>query len=483
MHPPEVLHDSEAGSRSARRRRRRDSGRDTWAAVGLAALSALIPGSGHIWAGRRRTGAVILVLFLLLLGVGAFVGTSMDRTQLMSYLVDSNVLTGVIICALLLAVGWSAVIVSAYYVRSPGRPSPVHSVLAAIVIGVLSLAVSTPPIYAARYAYVGRDVLNNVFPSDHNQQRKTKEGKDPWAGRPRINVLLLGGDGGSDRTGIRTDSMTVASIDTHTGNTVMFGLPRNLQHAPMPPRLRSQFPNGFTDLLNAVYQYGAQNPRYFHGRQPGIQAIQQVIEQILGVRIDYYVLVNLQAFVDIVNAIGGINIYVEKNIPIGGEGHPITGWIRKGHRHLNGEQALWYGRSRAVDDDYHRMARQKCVLAAIAKQANPPTVLKGFQKIAASAKKNVSTDIPSADLPALTKLGEKAKSARISSVNFVPPKYDTVNPDYAQIKQVTQRTIARAERKPTRGASTPGPSPNSTNGGTGRNKAKPTSLESTCRLG
>ncbi|HEX6444763.1 MAG TPA: LCP family protein [Streptosporangiales bacterium] len=479
MHPPEVLHQRETGNRSARRRRRRGSGRDTWAAVGLAALSAVIPGSGHIWAGRKRIGAVILVLFLLLLAAGAFVGTTMDRTQLMSYLVDSNVLTGVIVCALLLAVGWSAVIVSAYYVRSPGRPSPLHSVLAAIVIGVLSLAVSTPPIYAARYAFVGRDVLNNVFPTDHNVKRKTKEGKDPWAGKPRINVLLLGGDGGYDRTGIRTDSMTVASIDTHTGNTIMFGLPRNMQHAPMPPRLRSQFPNGYTDLLNAVYQYGAQNPRYFHGKRPGIQAIQEVIEQILGLKIDYYVLVNLRAFVDIVNAIGGIHIYVEKDIPIGGEGHPITGWIRKGHRHLNGEQALWYGRSRAIDDDYHRMARQKCVLAAIAKQADPATVLKGFQKIAASTKKNVFTDIPSADLPALTQLGEKAKSASIDSVNFVPPKYNTVNPDYTQIKRVTQRTIAKAEQKP----SSPSPSVSASGGPTKKKKAKPTSLESTCRLG
>ncbi|MBO0829017.1 MAG: LCP family protein [Streptosporangiales bacterium] len=473
------------GTRSARRRRRRGRGRDTWAAVGLAALSVLIPGAGHIWAGRKAIGAFILVCFLALLGVAAFVGTTTDRAELMSYLVDSNVLTAVIVCALLLAVGWSAVIVSAYYVRSPGRPSPFHATLAAIVIGVLSLAVSTPPIYAARYAYVGRDVLNNVFSSDHDQKRKTKEGKDPWAGKPRINVLLLGGDGGSDRTGIRTDSMTVASIDTHTGNTVLFGLPRNMQHAPMPPRLRSQFPNGYTDLLNAVYEYGAQNPDSFHGKRPGIQALQEVIEQILGIGIDYYVLVNLQAFVDIVNAIGGVDLYVEKDIPIGGEGHPITGWIRKGDRHLNGQQALWYGRSRAVDDDYHRMARQKCVLAAIAKQADPPTVLRGFQKIAASTKKNVFTDIPSADLPALTQLGEKAKTAQISSVNFVPPAYDTVNPDYAKIARVTQQTIAKTEKKPT-----PGPSATaSSTGGTGKpkakakEKAKRTTFESTCRLG
>ncbi len=58
------------------------------------------------------------------------------------------------------------------------------------------------------------------------------EKPDPWADQPRVNVLLIGSDAGADRTGVRPDTMILASIDTASGNTVLFSLPRSLQHAP-----------------------------------------------------------------------------------------------------------------------------------------------------------------------------------------------------------------------------------------------------------
>lgn len=447
MYTPERLDRGGRSSRSSRRRQKRSAGGQTWAAVGLAAVSTVLPGAGHIWAGRRRSGIAILAAFLLLVGVGVFVGTAVDPTQLLVYAVDPNVLTGVMVAAVLLAIGWSAVIVSAYHLRRPGQPSLLHGVLAALVVGILSFAVSTPPIYAARQAYVGRDVINNVFNDDDKQPRRSKEGKDPWADKPRLNVLLLGGDGGRNRTGVRTDTMIVASIDTRTGDTVMFSLPRNMLNAPMPERMQDEFPSGFTDMLNAVYVYGTDNPKKFKkGSNPGAQATQEVIQEILGLQLDYYILVNLKAFEDMINAIGGITVYVEKDLPIGPEG-AYVGYVRKGKRHLNGQKALWYARSRAADDDYHRMQRQRCVMAAIAKQADPATVMRSFQKIAATTKKNVRTDIPNDDLPALMQLGKKAKSAEMSSLPFIPPLVDTGSPDYPAIKAKVQQTIQKAEQR------------------------------------
>ncbi|MQA03969.1 MAG: LytR family transcriptional regulator [Streptosporangiales bacterium] len=447
VYTPERLDRDGASSRASRRRRRRTPARQTWAAVGLAAVSTLLPGSGHIWAGRRRSGIAILAFFLLLAGGGVLLATVVDPTQLLVYAVDTNVLTAVMVTAVLLAIGWSAVIVSAYHLRRPGQSSVLHGLLAALVVGVLSFAVSTPPIYAARQAYVGRDVISNVFNDDDKQPRKSKEGKDPWADKPRLNVLLLGGDGGRNRTGVRTDTMIVASIDTRTGDTVMFSLPRNMLNAPMPDRMKDEFPSGYTDMLNAVYVYGTDNPNKFKkGSNPGAQATQEVISEILGLKIDYYALVNLKAFEEIIDAIGGITVYVEKDLPIGPEG-AYVGYVRKGKRHLNGKKALWYARSRAADDDYHRMQRQRCVMAAIAKQADPATVMRSFQKIAATTKKNVKTDIPNDDLPALLQLGKKAKSAEISSLPLIPPLVDTGNPDYPQIKAEVQETIRKAEKR------------------------------------
>ena len=86
---------------------------------------------------------------------------------------------------------------------------------------------------------------------------------DPWAKKPRLNLLLLGGDAGKGRTGTRTDTVIVASIDTKTGNTTLVSLPRNTGRMPFPADspLHKYYPNGFTDgdgnnaeyFLNAMY--------------------------------------------------------------------------------------------------------------------------------------------------------------------------------------------------------------------------------------
>ena len=57
---------------------------------------------------------------------------------------------------------------------------------------------------------------------------------DPWAKKPRLNLLLLGGDAGKGRTGTRTDTVIVASIDTKTGDTTLVSLPRNTGRMPFP---------------------------------------------------------------------------------------------------------------------------------------------------------------------------------------------------------------------------------------------------------
>ena len=81
-------------------------------------------------------------------------------------------------------------------------------------------------------------------------------GEDPWAETPRVNVLLLGSDSGVGRTGTRTDSMIVASIDTKTGHTVLISLPRNLERVPLPASspLRNVYPSGSYGRPTCLHQ-------------------------------------------------------------------------------------------------------------------------------------------------------------------------------------------------------------------------------------
>ena len=197
-----------------------------------------------------------------------------------------------------------------------------------------------------------------------------------------MNFLLIGGDAAGDRTGVRTDSMTIASVDIATGKTVLFSLPRNLQHVRFPPTspLRKQFPNGFMaelpngGLLNEVWQYATENPQIMGGKNRGPRALMDAIGYTLNLKIDYYAMMNMYGFADLVDAIGGLKIRVERDVKWGGH-FGTAGTIKAGYKKLTGEQALWYGRSRVDSDDFSRMARQRCVIGAFAQQATPDKIL------------------------------------------------------------------------------------------------------------
>ncbi len=248
----------------------------------------------------------------------------------------------------------------------------------------------------------------------------------PWQGRDRLNILLLGGDAGPGRRGIRTDTMILASIDLEDGDVALFGFPRNLSDLRFPDG--TPF-TGFSGILNEVYPYGLQQPELFGGSNPGATAIEEMIGGMAGVDIDYYVLVNLEAFVDIVDALGGVTMYipntlVDRNYPKE-DGTTISIRIESGVQHLSGTEALAYVRSRHQSDDYNRMGRQRCFLTALADQADVPSLLRGLPALLRTIEENVITDIPLDALPDLIELAARVDATNALVVGFGPPDWIT----------------------------------------------------------
>ena len=206
----------------------------------------------------------------------------------------------------------------------------------------------------------------------------------------RFNVLLVGGDSGAGRWGLRTDSMTVASIDAVTGKTVLIGLPRNMTNFPFAKGsvMHKAWPHGFdcgypNCELNGVNTWVGDHQSLFKGvKDPGMDATISAIEGITGLKVNYWAFVNLAGFRGLVDAVGGVTLDVRQPIPVGGLGADVTGYIKPGIRKLNGFDTLWFARSRDSSDDYSRMARQKCVMNAMLHQVSPQTVLTHFEKIA-----------------------------------------------------------------------------------------------------
>ena len=175
----------------------------------------------------------------------------------------------------LVALLWVVVVVAGYRMLLPAR----HLARPARARRRSSSPCSSRPSrrprsYVGRLALAQRDLIAGVF-ADDGESATVVDTPDPFGDQERVNVLLLGGDGGEGRDGVRTDTVIVASIDTETGDTTLFSLPRNLEDLPFPADspLAEVYPDGFDagdeseSLLNAVYRNGpARVPRHPRAR-------------------------------------------------------------------------------------------------------------------------------------------------------------------------------------------------------------------------
>jgi LCP family protein required for cell wall assembly len=370
--------------------------------------------------------------------------------------------------ALGVGIAWVAVILSAAFMGQPGSVNRSGRIWAVLLTAVLCAAVGIPAMRISQYAETTAGVIDEVF-KDYTpgpgaagaaatQEAAFSDG--------RVNIMLVGSDSGADRVGVRADTVIVASINARTGRTILFSLPRNMQRIPFPAGsvMAEQFPRGFVCpgdacLLNAIYEWAtekaASDPTLFAGdNQPGMTALRGGVATALGLDIDYYGLVNLEGFERIIDALGGVTIRVDTRLPIGGidsKGRSVkpSGYIEPGLQRLNGFQALWYARSRAGSDDYTRVARQRCLIGAVVREADPANVLINYQRVLNSAPGAVDTDIPRDALPALVKVGFRVKSQPVESLAFVPPLVpNTARPDFARMRTLVQEAIARSDAGP-----------------------------------
>ncbi|MFI6496227.1 LCP family protein [Nonomuraea typhae] len=413
-------------------------------------LSAIAPGAGHLRAGWRRTGLVLLGLYAALL-LGAFLLYLNADGDLFG--AATEYLQTIAAGALLLGAGWFVMIVHTYVAFRPGRLPQGAQILTGTLAGLLAVAMITPFVVVANTAWTTESGLNAIFAPSTPQPQAEQQGRpvDPWAGRKRVNILLLGGDADTHRTGVRTDSMNLASVDVASGNTVLMSLPRNLENVRFRPGtpMAGRFPGGFrlpadpgggrSDLLNSVWEYADAHPEIFGGKtHQGAKVLMDTIGYTLGVKVDWYALVNMWGFAKLIDAIGGVTITVETDVVFGKFNE---GLVKAGTRKLNGGDAMWYARSRTYSDDYTRMRRQRCVIAALLDQADPATVLTRFNKIALATKELLRTDIPRDVLKHLVPLALKVKNGKVTSIQFVPPLIHTGYPDWEKIRQISAKAI------------------------------------------
>jgi len=180
-------------------------------------------------------------------------------------------------------------------------------------------------------------------------------------GNPRINILLVGIDKRWEvpHTSFRTDTIMVASLHAETNESSLFSIPRDL-YVEVPGHGRRR--------INIAHVLG--ETQGYPGGGPAL--LMDTIQQNFGIPLHGYVMMDFQGFREIVDLLGGVDIYVEKEIwdykypdDRGGE---MTIHIPAGQQHMDSETLLHYCRSRYGSDDFDRMRRQQRALGALGKK-------------------------------------------------------------------------------------------------------------------
>lgn len=455
-------------------------------------LTTLIPGTGLLTTRRKALGWLLLLVVLGVLGAVAYwylQGAAL--LPLLKVMSDRRMLFGALVALILVAaVWWAQILLTRYeHARTAGLRGGKRWLSVLLALAMVAL-VLVPIGRAGQYVWAMQGLLGNerVFGQGGGT---LGGGSDPWAGVGRINVMLLGQDAGEDRTGTRPDTIMVASIDTETGRTALFSVPRNLQNVRFPAGTAAaeRFPDGFDyfggeeDLINAVWTWANDEPDLFPGDpDPGLTATRWAVEESLGLDIDYYAMVDLQGFSQLVDAIGGVDMNVERQIPIGGGTnlatggkYPITGYIEPGPQHLNGDQALWYARSREGSSDFNRLCRQQRMVQVVTLEADPTTLALNFTKLVGVAGSNIETDVPADDVDAFVELAWRVKEAGFASYPIQPgvdlpervreDRFLEGHPDWDFLKAWVQESIDHSMEgftEPAPGETTAAPSPEPT---------------------
>ena len=457
----------------------------SWVAL-WTVLGSLVPGLGLIVAGRRRLGAAVLAVVVLALAAITFWVLHGDLLRRgLSFAVDPHRLLLLAVVAITAGVLWALVILLSHdQLRRAATLGRAQKISGWVLSAALVAGAAVPVFVVTQDALAQRDLLTTVFHSAADNDVQADDAKpdtvapDPWAGTQRINVLLIGSDAGSDRTGIRPDTLIVASIQPSTGNTVLFSLPRNLEHVPFKKGTpgAAAWPDGYycaddSCLINAVWTWAEGGTGYAKYKNPGLQATEDAVTGVTGLEIDTYVMLNLKGFQDFIDAVGGVTLDVHERLPIGGNSEApweTIGYIEPGlNQKMNGFHALWFARSRWSTSDYDRMRRQRCVIAAVAAQTSPVTVARHFPSIAKALKDNMSTGIPLSDLQAWVDLATRIQGATTTSLAFTDDVIASrVNPDYDLIHEQVRKAITASEKNPTTvtatASPTAGPTPSAT---------------------
>lgn len=225
----------------------------------------------------------------------------------------------------------------------------------------------------------------------------------------RTNILLLGMRGANDPSGgLLADSIILVSLDTKDNKVALISIPRDLYVKVPETSERGK--------INSVYSYWEGS-----GRNQGIPKMEEMVGAVTGLKVNYTIVINHQGFQDLVNAVGGIDVHLQKafyetkQFVAGNECGGVFS-LPAGTDHLDGAKALCYARARDETSDFDRSKRQQVMLKALKDKMLSIGTLADFSKVNKmldTIGNNVKTDLTPDQMKGLYDQYNNMKDAQI----------------------------------------------------------------------
>ena len=292
------------------------------------------------------------------------------------------------------------------------KSSYVKYILILVVVFILSGMVG---------AFFANALVDNK--PDYNEDDK----KGMLVAKDKATVMIMGVDERADDVG-RSDTLMIATLDPDKNQAALLSIPRDTR-----VKIKG---HGF-DKINAAYAYG------------GRKLTQETIESLLNTHIDHYIKINVHGFTKIIDALGGIDIDVEKRMyyedPWDDDGGLYID-LQPGMQHMDGKTAITYVRYRDEEGDIGRIKRQQNFMKAVMDKLVSPTIIPKLPAIVSAVSDSVETDMSVSEILSFLGTLQDAKDNGLKS-EMLPGKPVYIEgisywvPDISKTRQILANTL------------------------------------------
>ena len=292
------------------------------------------------------------------------------------------------------------------------KSSYVKYILILVVVFILSGMVG---------AFFANALVDNK--PDYNEDDK----KGMLVAKDKATVMIMGVDERADDVG-RSDTLMIATLDPDKNQAALLSVPRDTR-----VKIKGY---GF-DKINAAYAYG------------GRKLTQETIESLLNTHIDHYIKINVHGFTKIIDALGGIDIDVEKRMyyedPWDDDGGLYID-LQPGMQHMDGKTAITYVRYRDEEGDIGRIKRQQNFMKAVMDKLVSPTIIPKLPAIVSAVSDSVETDMSVSEILSFLGTLQDAKDNGLKS-EMLPGKPVYIEgisywvPDISKTRQILANTL------------------------------------------